>query len=128
MADNELGAVCWTDLTVPDAEGVADFYRQVVGWTTSACDMGGYDDYCVNTPGAGKTVAGICHARGANADLPAQWLIYIVVADVDRSAAECVRLGGAVLTGPREMGGQGRFCVIRDPAGAVAALISPKRV
>jgi predicted enzyme related to lactoylglutathione lyase len=126
MPNNEQGAVCWTDLTVPNAEKVADSYRQVVGWTTTPCDMGGYHDYSMNTAGTGQTVAGICHARGVNADLPAQWLIYIVVADVDQSAADCVRLGGEVLTGPRDMGGQGRFCVIRDPAGAVAALIAPK--
>ena len=35
----------------------------------------------------------------------------------------CVELGGQVIDGPREMGGQ-TFCVIRDPAGAVAALIN----
>jgi predicted enzyme related to lactoylglutathione lyase len=126
VADSEIGTVCWTDLTVADAEGVADFYRKVVGWTSTPFDMGGYRDYCMNTPESGKTVAGICHARGVNSDLPPAWLIYIVVADVDASAAACKRLGGEVLAGPREMGGQGRFCVIRDPAGAVAALISPK--
>jgi predicted enzyme related to lactoylglutathione lyase len=128
MAGNEIGAVCWTDLTVPDAERVADFYRRVVGWTSTPCDMDGYSDHCMNTPAGGQTVAGICHARGVNADLPPQWLIYIVVADVDESAEACARLGGAVLAGPREMAGQGRFCVIRDPAGAVAALISPKHL
>jgi predicted enzyme related to lactoylglutathione lyase len=127
VADREIGAVCWTDLTVPDAERVADFYRQVVGWTSTPCDMGRYRDFCMNTPTSGQTVAGVCHARGVNADLPPQWLIYIVVADVDASAAACQRLGGEVLAGPRELEGQGRFCVIRDPAGAVAALIAPKR-
>jgi hypothetical protein len=34
----------------------------------------------------------------------------------------CVALGGQVLDGPRPMGSK-QFCVIRDPAGAVAALI-----
>ena len=28
-------------------------------------------------------MTGICHARGSNAELPAGWLIYITVADVD---------------------------------------------
>ena len=127
MAGNGIGAVCWTDLTVPDADRVAEFYRQVVGWTSTPFEMGGYRDYCMNVPTTGQTVAGVCHARGLNADLPPQWLIYIVVADVDQSIAECERLGGEVIAGPREMEGQGRFCVIRDPAGAVAALIAPKK-
>jgi predicted enzyme related to lactoylglutathione lyase len=124
---SEIGAVCWTDLTVPDADRVADFYRQVVGWHSIPCDMDGYRDHCMTIPGTGQTVAGVCHARGVNADLPPQWLIYLVVADVDQSAAACTRLGGEVLAGPRELGAQGRFCVIRDPAGAVAALIAPKK-
>ena len=47
--------------------------------------------------------------------------MYINVADVDASAARCVKLGGSVVDGPRTMGG-GRFAVVRDPAGAVCAL------
>ncbi len=65
-----------------------------------------------------------CHARGVNADLPPQWLVYIVVDDVDRSAATCQELGGAIVAGPRPPAG-GRTCVIRDPAGAVCALYEP---
>lgn len=86
--------------------------------------MGGYADFNMNAPAGDVPVAGICHARGVNADLPAQWLIYIRVADVDRSAARCVELGGHVISGPRGFGSQGRYCVIQDPAGAVAALFS----
>ena len=71
-----------------------------------------------------ETVAGICHARGANAKLPAQWLVYVQVKDVAKSARKAEALGGAIVDGPRDMGGA-TFCVIRDPAGAVCALISP---
>ena len=72
-------------------------------------------------PETGEAMAGVCHARGSNADLPPQWLIYIVVMDVERSARRCSELGGEVMAGPRPLG-NGRFCVIRDPAGAVCAL------
>jgi len=120
----QVGTIGWVDLTVDAAESVRDFYRQVVGWESNELDMGGYSDYCMNTPGEGKTVAGICHARGTNTDLPAQWLVYITVEDVDQSAKRCLELGGAVLTGPRSLG-EARFCVVRDPAGAVAALFEP---
>jgi len=94
----------------------------VVGWKPVGVDMGEYQDFCMNEPGSGKTVAGVCHARGINADLPAQWLIYITVADLDASIASCRSLGGEVIAGPKSMGDSARFCVIRDPAGAVAAL------
>jgi predicted enzyme related to lactoylglutathione lyase len=74
------------------------------------------------TPGNGTCVAGVCHARGTNADLPAQWLMYIVVEDIETSRARCEELGGELLTPVKNMGGQGRYSVIQDPAGAVAAL------
>ena len=115
------GSIAWTDLTVSDADALRDFYLRVTGWKAEPVSMGEYSDY-VMTSSAGDGVAGICHARGANASLPPQWLIYIVVEEVARAASECVALGGQVIDGPRPMGG-GSFCVIRDPAGAVCALI-----
>ncbi len=116
------GSIAWQDLTVPNAAEVRDFYGQVVGWTWTDHDMGDYNDYNIQLPDGSQTVAGICHAKGANANIPPQWLVYIVVEDVDRSAQRCLELGGKVLDGPRDVGGQS-FCVIQDPAGAVAALI-----
>lgn len=62
-------------------------------------------------------VAGICHARGSNADLPPQWLLYFVVEDLDAAVAACTERGGEVVVAPRGLAG-GRFGVIRDPAGA----------
>jgi uncharacterized protein len=120
--DPVVGSIGWVDLTVEDADATRDFYRDVVGWNVTDVDMGGYSDYCMNEPHTGKTVAGICHARGSNAALPAAWLVYITVENVDKSVAKCVELGGEVISQPRSYGGQGRYCVIRDPAGAVAAL------
>lgn len=117
-----VGGITWMDLTVENATATKDFYREVVGWTTTDVEMGGYNDYCMNQPQTAKTVAGICHARGPNAELPAAWLIYITVDDLDKSVAKCVELGGKIISPQRDYGGQGRYCVIRDPAGAVAAL------
>ncbi len=123
MADKpEVGSLCWTDLTVPNAEHVRDFYAAVVGWKPEACDMGGYSDYTMSMPGSGKATVGVCHARGSNADLPAQWLIYIAVADLDASITACTERGGRIVVAAKNFAGQGRYCVIEDPAGAVAAL------
>lgn len=120
-----IGRIGWVDLTVPDAAAVRDFYAEVVGWKPSPVPMGGYDDFAMAPPSGGPAVAGVCHARERNADLPAAWLVYITVADVDESARSCRELGGEVLKGPEVVAGYGRFCVIRDPAGAVAALFQP---
>ena len=115
-----IGSIGWRDLTVPDAEMIRDFYKDVVGWTSTDHEMEEYSDFNMQDADE-RTVAGICHSRGANAKIPPQWMIYITVEDVDRAAERCRKLGGEVVDGPRDMGG-GRFCVIRDPAGAVAAL------
>lgn len=117
------GTIGWIDMTVADAPGLRDFYRAVVGWGSNDVSMGDYVDFAMTTPD-GSAVAGICHARGGNEDLPGGWLIYIVVDDVEASAARCAELGGEVLLQPRGLAG-GRFCVIRDPSGATAALYRP---
>lgn len=119
-----IGSIGWRDLTVHDAVALRDFYSGVVGWTWRGEDMDGYQDFSMIPPEGGEPVAGVCHARGANADLPPQWLIYVVVEDVDESAARAAERGGTVVAGPRGMGG-GRFAVIRDPAGAVFAIYAP---
>ena len=118
------GSIGWIDLTVPDAVGVRDFYAAVAGWDTGEVDMGTHADFTVAPPG-GDPVAGICHARGVNAGLPAAWLIYIVVPDLDHALAEVSARGGDVVRGATTMGAAGRYAVIRDPAGAAAALFEP---
>lgn len=117
------GTIGWHDLTVPDAEQVRDFYAAVVGWEWTPVDMGGYSDFNMQ-PRGGAPVAGVCHARGGNAALPPQWLLYFVVDDLDRSVEACTAGGGSVIS-PRRRAGDGHYCVIKDPAGAVCALYQP---
>ncbi len=118
-----IGKIVWHDLTVPDADAIQQFYCDVVGWQSKPHNMGDYHDFDIISPGDGETVTGICYARAANANLPALWLMYVSVADVEQSAAKCIAAGGQVLDGPRMMG-TSHFCIIQDPAGAVLALIS----
>ena len=123
----DVGAISWTDLTVKNAKAVRDFYAAVVGWKVSEVEMDGYSDFGMMRPGDKKMVAGICHARGENKNLPAQWLIYITVADLDASLQRCVKRGGKIVVKARALAG-GRIAVIRDPAGAVAALYEAGQV
>ncbi len=120
------GRIGWIDLTVPDAQPVRDFYAAVAGWEPEPVDMGGYADFSMTRDG--EPVAGVCHARGPNAEIhdligPA-WLIYITVDDLDAALVACEARGGELLMGPRFMGGA-RYAIIRDPAGAPAALFQP---
>ena len=74
-----IGRIEWVDLTVAEGQTtqIRDFYQAVVGWDAEGVDCGGYDDFCMNTPDEGSTVAGICHKKGVNARLPGFWLPYL---------------------------------------------------
>jgi len=119
-----IGAIGWVDLTVSEGDSLRDFYSDVVGWKPEPVAVGDYSDYMMLSPETGTAVAGVCHARGTNAAIPPQWLMYIHVSDVDASASRAEELGGAIVDGPRNMGA-GRFCVIKDTAGAICALWNP---
>jgi predicted enzyme related to lactoylglutathione lyase len=123
MSEN-IGKIGWIDMTVEDAAGLRDFYQKVVGWNVEDTNMGDYSDYTMMSPDDGDAIAGVCHARGSNADLPGGWLIYITVADITASTTACVANGGKVVVEPRGLAG-GTFCVIEDPSGAVSALYQP---
>lgn len=118
---SKIGEIGWIDLTVPDAPAIRDFYSAVVGWESEDVPMGDYADFNMKSPD-GEARAGVCHARGMNANLPPSWMIYIIVADLDASIAACEERGGEVIAPIRKMGETQRYCVIRDPAGAVCAL------
>lgn len=122
---SDAGKIGWIDLTVENAGEIKDFYAAVTGWATTSAPVADYEDYCVHPAVDADPVAGICHKKGANSDIPSQWLMYINVADLDASMQKCSELGGKVVCPKRDMGGYGSMCIIEDPAGAVAALIQP---
>lgn len=119
-----FGTVGWVDLTVEEAPRLRDFYAAVVGWKAVDVEMGGYADYSMQNA-AGATVAGVCHARGGNADLPPVWLVYFVVEDLDQAIAASRERGGELVAPPRSAGPSARYAVLRDPEGATFALYQP---
>jgi predicted enzyme related to lactoylglutathione lyase len=116
----KIGHPVWFDLTLPDAEPVRDFYTRVLGWRSEAVDMGGYSDFVMQAPD-GSGVAGVCNARGTNADMPPVWMVYFLVEDLEAAVEAVSSQGGRVLKAPSRAGA-GRYAVIQDPAGAACAL------
>lgn len=55
--------------------------------------MGKYNDYNIQNDNA-DIVAGICHNKGMNQGVPAQWIIYIKVLNISDSIAQCIAKGG----------------------------------
>jgi len=118
------GHIAWLDLTVPDADASRDFYREVVGWTVQDVAMsdadGSYADYSM-VASDGNAAAGVCHARGTNADLPPVWMLYLPVGDLVESIERVRAEGGEVLRESLE--GGFRFAVVRDPVGACSTVV-----
>lgn len=130
VADNEAtaagappGRIAWLDLTVPNAAATRDFYQQVIGWTVQNVELedaaGPYADYTM-LGGDGRPAAGICHARGANADLPPVWLLYLPVADLTESLRRVEEEGGKVIKASE---GDYTYAVVQDPVGVYFALV-----
>ena len=119
--EKKIDQIMWHDLTVENAGKVSDFYQQVIGWEKEGLSMGNYDDFLIKNPDDNEVIAGICHAKGVNKDLPAQWLMYITVENLDESLQTCKKLGGKVLGEKRKMGDE-YYCLIQDPAGAFVML------
>ncbi|MBP2017577.1 putative enzyme related to lactoylglutathione lyase [Symbiobacterium terraclitae] len=121
--DGPVGCIAWLDLTVPNADATRDFYKEVVGWSVQEILMKDgdepYADYAM-LGSDGKGAAGICHARGANADLPPVWMLYLPVGDFEESLRRIEEEGGKVVKAVR---GEFTYAVIQDPVGVYLALV-----
>ena len=122
-----IGSMVGLDLTVTNADEIRDFYAAVIGWSDAPVDMGEYNDYMMMEPDPGIPGAGICHLRGVNAEqLSAQWIPYMQVANLTASVNKSLELGGSIVSDRRAPGNDYPFVVIRDPSGAVIALMGPE--
>lgn len=124
--EGPTGRIHWLELTVPDASATRDFYGAVIGWGSEDVAMkdGGQQHADYNMLGQdGSPLAGICHARGVNADIPPVWMIYLPVGDLDESLRRVEGEGGRVLKAARDAEGNARYAVVKDPVGACFALV-----
>lgn len=121
MSDSKVGSMAWLDLSVNNADEVKSFYQDVIGWNVEDVAMGEYNDYVMLEPISGDAVAGVCHAQGPNTDLPAAWLPYFLVEDIEASVLAVQNNGGSLVTEIKSMGSD-KYVMIKDPAGAVCAI------
>ncbi len=110
----------WIDLTVENAEAVRDFYAEVIGWKSEPVSMDDYNDYIMKADA--EPIAGICHARGVNANLPPVWIPYFQVKSLENGLQSCIKGGGAVITPIKSFGEKNRYAIIQAPSGAVCGI------
>jgi len=115
---DEPGAPSWFELHTRAYEDALDFYRSVFGWTTQVESAS--DEFRYTTmidPSDGTQLAGVMDAPWLPEGSGGRWTIYWESDDVDATASDVVRLGGAVTDGPVDTP-HGRIATVTDPAGA----------
>jgi predicted enzyme related to lactoylglutathione lyase len=124
MPEYAPGTPCWVELSSPDAEGSAAFYRDLMGWDAiepgPVEETGGYRMF----QQAGQNVGGLMgHMQEGQ---PTAWATYIAVADADETAGKVQAAGGSVLVEPMDVTDIGRMAFFADPTGAVFGVWQPK--
>lgn len=124
MPEYAPGTPSWVELSSPDVEASAAFYRELMGWDATeagpAEETGGYRMF----EQAGQSVAGLMgHMQEGQ---PTAWATYISVADADETAAKVKAAGGSVIVEPMDVMDIGRMAVFADPAGAAFGVWQPK--
>jgi uncharacterized protein len=115
------GLFCWNELATTNVAAATKFYAGLLGWKTQA--FGGGMEYTQFKKG--KDMAGgmmKCPKPG----VPAHWVPYVIVDNVDATAKKAAKLRGTVLVPPFEVPKVGRIAVLRDPQGAVIGIIKPE--
>ncbi|WP_030196561.1 VOC family protein [Streptomyces sp. NRRL S-87] len=123
-------ALEWVELHAPDPVAAIGFYAWVFGWRYVEEEITG-TAYRVLSVGEGDLEAGsfggVAPQRegmgGASSAVPC-WVPYFRVTDVDATASAVEGNGGVVLTPAADVPGVGRTAWVRDPCGAVFAVLT----
>lgn len=129
------GKVIWHDLVTSRPAEARAFYAGLFGWEFEdlGLDLGfGRTLNYTLIRHQGQLIGGMVDANRLDnvavedRDRMSQWVVLLSVADVDAAAAEVLAGGGQVLTPPTDFVDRGRLALIRDPQGAVVALLETR--
>lgn len=122
VAAGEPGTPVWHELTtVTKYPEAVDFYRELLGWTTSTLGKdseAGYTTALVD----GAAFAGVFDAAGQfPPQVPSFWQSYLGVLDVEAAVLKAGEVGGEVIREPWDSE-FGRMAIIADSTGATLTL------
>jgi predicted enzyme related to lactoylglutathione lyase len=118
------GRFVWHELMTRDVPAAKKFYASVAGWKPQAWPLDPAYTVCHSDHGPAAGLMEI--SADFPAEMPAHWISYVGTRDVDGTAASAVRAGGSILKGPDDIKGAGRYAVLKDPQGAVFAILDPE--
>jgi predicted enzyme related to lactoylglutathione lyase len=110
----------WVDVSVPDMDRGAEFYRQLFGWTSEPSPGTDGSDYLLFRRD-GKLAAGIVLSRTGRTG----WNSYATVDSAEQIAVRAAELGATVAVEPMDVGTAGRMTWIVDPQGAEVGFWEP---
>lgn len=116
---DETGSLCWTELLTNDTGKARDFYTSVFGWSTQTMPMGNME-YTVFQRGEEPT-AGMMLLQEFWGPMPPHWMLYFAVEDCDASIEQALSLGGEIVCPAQDIP-SGRFCILKDPGGAMLGI------
>lgn len=122
------GSFMWNELMTRDDDGAVAFFEKLLGWTHLDWPMGpNQPPYRIMKAG-GVSVAGMMKMAEPQfpSQIPAHWMAYIAVDNVDMRYQKALSLGGEGVHPPMDIPQVGRFCLIKDPTGAIVALMTPE--
>jgi len=115
---NIPNALTWNELQTPSIDMARSFYAAVFDWSYDV-DENGY----VAAKVEDRVQAGMMQFNGQMENVPPNWSVYFLVADVEAAAAKASKLDGSLLLPVTQAGEVGKFCVVQDPQGAVFSVI-----
>jgi len=113
------GATAWRDLHTHDAERARAFYAELLGAEAQPFEDGETPYYTLSKDG--RNIGGIAQTPATQAGVPAHWLTYFEVTDLETAVDGCAAGGGTVVQPPFETPFR-RMAVVSDPFGAVFCL------
>jgi predicted enzyme related to lactoylglutathione lyase len=124
VPDYPPGTPSWVELSTPDADASATFYRELMGWVATEPgpveETGGYRMF----QQAGQSVGGLMgHMQEGQ---PTAWATYVSVADAEETAGKVKAAGGGVIVEPMDVMDLGRMAFFTDPTGAAIGVWQPK--
>jgi predicted enzyme related to lactoylglutathione lyase len=122
--DNGSSAFQWNELWSPDAKAVLPFYEKVFGVSVESMEMPGMKEP-YHMLKKGEALMGGAMTSPMEG-VPAMWLPYIGVDDVDATIERAKARGGEVVAPAQDVPNVGRFAVVKEPEGAVVGVITPE--
>jgi predicted enzyme related to lactoylglutathione lyase len=115
------GSVTHFEIYAENPETLADFYRELFGWTITKAT--GVDYFHIQTGSDPTSIRGGLMERPIPG--PRSWVHYIAVDSLDETIARIEQLGGKVLRPKTAVPKSVWYAVVEDPQGSIFAIYQP---